>query len=205
MHIKLRDKSILILMLVNLFPIIGVTFFGWDIFEIVILYVLETMIIGLFNILKMFIVKDGGKPFLIPFFFIHYNGFILIQSVFVLMLLGGEIDDTGLLTEGTINDLYLTFTNRDFIIAILLIIFSHGVSFFRNFIKKRAFENLKLGKLMFAPYKRIFVQQFMVIGGAMIVMLFQAPMGFLIIFIMLKTVLDLRAHSKSHTPIKETK
>ena len=204
-QINLKDKSILTLIAVNVFPIIGVIFLGWDIFEVVILYVLETFIIGLFNILKMFIVKDGGKAFLIPFFFIHYNGFILIQSVFVLILIGGEIDETGFLTEGTIDSLYFTFTNRDFIIAILLIIFSRGVSFFRNFIKKREFENIKLGNLMFAPYKRIFVQQLMVIVGAIIVILFDAPMGLLIILIILKTFLDLRAHNKSHTLAKETK
>ncbi|RLD80208.1 MAG: hypothetical protein DRJ10_07755 [Bacteroidetes bacterium] len=198
-QINLKDKSILTLIAVNVFPIIGVFFLGWDIFEVVTLYVLETFIIGLFNIFKMFFVKDGGKPFLIPFFFIHYNGFILIQSVFVLILIGGEIDETGFLTEGTIDSLYFTFTNRDFIIAILLIIFSRGVSFFRNFIKQREFENVKLGNLMFAPYKRIFIQQLMVIVGAIIVILFDAPMGLLIILIILKTFLDLRAHNKSHT------
>lgn len=198
MHINFKDKSVITLIAVNVFPIIGVIFFGWEIFEVVILYVLETFLIGLFNILKMVLVKDGGKPFLIPFFFIHYNGFILIQSIFVIMLLGGEIDDSGLLTKETIDNLFLTFTNRDFIIAILLIIFSHGSSFFRNFIKNKEFERVKLGYLMFAPYKRIFIQQFMVIGGAMIVMFFQAPMGFLIILIILKTFLDLRAHNKSH-------
>ncbi|MEN8119272.1 MAG: DUF6498-containing protein [Bacteroidota bacterium] len=200
MQFNFKDKSEITLIAVNIFPIIGVIFFGWDISQVVILYVLETFLIGLFNILKMFFVKDGGKPFLIPFFFFHYNGFILIQSVFVVLLLGGEINDSGLLTTKTIDNLFLTFTNRDFIIAIFIIIFSHGSSFFRNFIKNREFERVKLGNLMFAPYKRIFVQQFMVIGGAMIVMLFHAPMGFLIILIILKTFLDLRAHNKSHTP-----
>ena len=61
--INLKDKSILMLIVVNLFPIIGVIFLGWNIFEVVILYVLETFIIGLFNILKMFFVKDGGNLF----------------------------------------------------------------------------------------------------------------------------------------------
>jgi len=185
--INFKDQSVLILIVVNIFPIFGVIIFGWDIFEIVALYVIETFIIGTYNVIKMGFTESNTKFVLIPFFLFHYNFFILIQSAFVVILIGDGIDD-----------LFSLFTNRDFLIAIGLIIFSHGLSFYKNYIKNKEFENMTVEKLMISPYKRIFVQQFMVIGGAFLVLLFNAPMGFLIILIVLKTFLDFRAHNKSH-------
>ncbi|OQX99999.1 MAG: hypothetical protein B6I20_09370 [Bacteroidetes bacterium 4572_117] len=188
MKINFKDYSVLTLIGVNIFPIIGVIFFSWDIFEIVMLYVLETFLIGLFNISKMAFTKGNAKFFLIPFFLFHYNFFIIIQSAFVVILLGNG-------TESLIEVL----TNSNFIIANILIIVSHGVSMHKNYINRKEYEIIKIEKFMIAPYKRIFVQQFTVIGGAFVVLLLKAPMGFLIILIIMKTFFDLRAHHKSHT------
>ncbi len=187
MKINLKDHSILILIAVNLFPIVGVIIFGWNIFEIVALYVIETIIIGLYNVIKMSFTEGKTKFALIPFFLFHYNFFILIQSIFVVILIGGGTDD-----------LFTLFTNRDFIIAICLIFISHGVSLYKNYINSKKYKTIKAETLMVSPYKRIFVQQFMVIGGAFVVMIFDAPMGFLIILIFLKILIDIRAHNKSH-------
>jgi len=68
MKINFKDHTILILIAVNLFPIIGVIIFNWDIFEIVALYVIETIIIGLYNVVKMGFTEGKAKFGLIPFF-----------------------------------------------------------------------------------------------------------------------------------------
>ncbi|MEN8119273.1 MAG: DUF6498-containing protein [Bacteroidota bacterium] len=200
MRIILKDYSVLLLIVVNLFPIIGALLLGWDIFEIVILYVLETFIIGLLNIFKMFFTKGVEKFFMVPFFLIHYNLFILGQSIFVIILLGGGINNNKFFESGSLDYLFSIIGNRDFIIAVFLIIFSHGFSFIKNFIRKKEYVKMDAIKLMFAPYQRIFLQQIMVIGGAFIILLFNTHVGILIIMIILKTMLDLRAHYKSHNP-----
>jgi hypothetical protein len=51
---------------------------------------------------------------------------------------------------------------------------------------------------MIAPYKRVFIQQLLVILGGFFVILFRGPVGFLVLLIGLKMIFDLRAHRRSH-------
>jgi predicted permease len=73
----------------NLIPFAGVFFFGWDVSFIVLLYWLENLIVGFYNILKMATVKTTAKAamlhklFVIPFFCIHYGGFCAVHGVFL--------------------------------------------------------------------------------------------------------------------------
>jgi len=81
-------KSLIVLLAANLMTLYGVLFLGWSSFEIVFVYCLESILIGIFNIFKMIlaggIVKDVGlKVFLAPFFAFHYNAFMIGQLVFV--------------------------------------------------------------------------------------------------------------------------
>ena len=199
MQFNFKDKSVIILIVVNLFPIIGVIFFEWDIFEVVMLYVIETIIVGTYNVIKMLFVKGDKKRFTIMFFIIHYNFFILIQSIFVIVLIGGDSTDSmGPDIGQGFHNLFSLFSYRDFKVAVLLIVISHGIAVYKNFIKPKLYKHADLEKLMMEPYKRIFVQQFMAIGGAIIAMMLQAPMGFLIILILMKTFFDLRAYHKTH-------
>ncbi|MDF2457057.1 MAG: hypothetical protein K0R51_3050 [Cytophagaceae bacterium] len=77
--------SVALLILVNLIPAVGVLLFGWEVFDVIFIYVMETIIIGLMNILKMAfstvlegksaespMMVHGLKLFLIPFFTVHY-------------------------------------------------------------------------------------------------------------------------------------
>ncbi|MBN1251727.1 MAG: hypothetical protein JXR51_04480 [Bacteroidales bacterium] len=199
MKFDFSDKSLIILLAVNLFPIFGVFFLNWDSFEIIFLYVVETFIIGFINVLKMSKKEGIEKFFLIPFFIFHYNFFILIQSIFVVIF--WSIGNSGFdeINENFGNEIFYSIGSKDFIIAVLLIIFSHSVSFYKNYIKNKEFLLYNIGELMFLPYKRIIIQQITVIGGAFIILLLKAPIGFLIIFIVLKIYFDMRAHFKSHS------
>ena len=49
------------LIIANLMPIYGVLFLGWEVFDIIIFYWLETIIIGLFNIIKI-AMAEGEAP-----------------------------------------------------------------------------------------------------------------------------------------------
>jgi hypothetical protein len=49
--------SIQALTVANLVPLFGVVFLGWDAAAIVLLYWIENLIIGLFNVLRMILVK----------------------------------------------------------------------------------------------------------------------------------------------------
>ncbi|MBW2485930.1 MAG: hypothetical protein JRE72_00795, partial [Deltaproteobacteria bacterium] len=70
--------SITALTIANLIPLIGVVFLGWDAAAIVLLYWIENLIVGFFNILRMLLVKVESrskqfqKLFMIPFFCVHF-------------------------------------------------------------------------------------------------------------------------------------
>ncbi|MGI9239888.1 MAG: DUF6498-containing protein [Verrucomicrobiales bacterium] len=48
-----RRPSALVLVLANLIPLVGVIFWDWSVFNIVVLYWMENLVIGVINILKM--------------------------------------------------------------------------------------------------------------------------------------------------------
>ncbi len=217
MKINLKDKSVLILIAVNIFPVVGVLLLDWSYLNVIFLYIIETIVIGLFNIPKM-ILADGSLPqtnrkspdlsasitkqpipneklpgclkvFLVPFFLVHYNFFILVQLIFI-----GTISDFTGEKEPAVQD----FLNYDFLIAIALIIASHSYSFYKNYIKKEEYKKTTIIKLMFLPYKRIFIQQITVIGGWFMIYTLNAPIVFMLILILLKTIFDLLSHYKIH-------
>src|SRR5688572_10228892 len=93
---KLKTGDIF-LILVNLIPLFGVLYENWDPKEMFLVYCLETVIIGGYNVIKMLLViitrprekwevGNGGKVgglFYVVFFIIHYGFFVFIQmSIF---------------------------------------------------------------------------------------------------------------------------
>ncbi len=211
---NLRDRSVIILIAVNLLPLVGVLCFDWDAIMIVMFYCIETFIIGVFNIAKMIkseaeIPKEhlqknvsnfsqtnnfGNKPgcikaAMVPFFIVHYNAFVIIQTV-VIVLLSIQASDI----ELNLN----SFISYEFIINVVLIVFSHAYSYKKNYIDKEEYKKQPITSLMFTPYKRVFIQQFTVILGTFFIILFQGPAGFLILLVGLKLIFDIRAHKISH-------
>jgi hypothetical protein len=91
--------SILALITANLAPLFGILFFGWDAASIVLLYWIENLIIGAYNILMMILVKVKSrsaqfkKLFIIPFFCVHFGGFCAVHGFFLLAFfkLGGDM------------------------------------------------------------------------------------------------------------------
>ena len=45
--------SLIVLIAANLVPIYGVVFLGWEVFPLLLLFWLENLIIGMYNVLKM--------------------------------------------------------------------------------------------------------------------------------------------------------
>lgn len=96
--------SMLVLVAANLVPLIGVAFWGWDIFLLLILYWLETAVIGFWTILRVLLVSgDGsatltrmsgvgrivGRGFQAAFFTVHAGIFMTVHFVFLWTLFAG--------------------------------------------------------------------------------------------------------------------
>ena len=66
-----------------------------------------------------------------------------------------------------------------------LFIASYGLYIFKDFLLSGMYKNAKPEKLLFAPYARIFIQQFCVILGG-IFLHFGAGKVFILIFVLVK-------------------
>ncbi|MCB1844147.1 MAG: hypothetical protein KDI09_14385, partial [Halioglobus sp.] len=85
-----RELSLLVLVLVNLLPVLGVLLFGWDVGALVILYWSENLVLGFYTLVKMLLVaplKGLGSGL---FFSIHYGGFCAVHGLFIVVLLIGQ-------------------------------------------------------------------------------------------------------------------
>jgi hypothetical protein len=164
---------------------------------------MENIIIGLMNIFKMKkaegellpgetqklkqfsingkIIQDVGKKFLIPFFIFHYGIFTLVHGIFVVIMFG--------------------FPNQSFsyILATFALLFlSHYISYRINYIGKREYMNISVGKLFYYPYNRVIIMHITILIGGMLVQSLGSPIYALIVMIIAKIILDLKYHNKEH-------
>ena len=182
------------LVLANLIPIYGVLQFGWSVGELLLLYWLETVVIGVFGIAKLVGARrergTPGRTFLsrLPkaaFFCIHFGGF----SAAHLLFLREVFDVPGL--------------DRFLLYATVGLAASHAFSFLSNYIGKREFITEDETQFMLAPYGRVVIMHVVVIAGAALVEKTGSTFPALLLLIALKTVVDLAAHIREHRKAAE--
>ncbi len=202
---KLSHLSVIVLLVSNIFPLYGVLFLGWRTFPLLYLYWLENVFIGIFNVLKMLCCQSpSAKPgitklAIIPFFCVHYGIFTLVHGIFVFTLFGDFFTDD--LFEPFSLGGFQSIWNYGMFLAGLELFLSHGISFGLNYIKGGEYKRVNLMELMQAPYGRVIVMHLTILGGAFLMVVLGSPVAGLIVLIVLKIALDLRAHIKEHFKI----
>lgn len=187
-----------LLIIANLLPLYGVWFEGWDPKQMFLVYCLETIIIGGYNVVKMIIVtldrkrdvweNHGSKTmitgwFFILFFIVHYGFFVFVQTGIFASVSGLNADsDFGPLTFLSKIFSYLSLDAK---IVLYIFITMYGFRMLFDFILSGKYRTTSLGLLMFQPYIRIFIQQFVVILGSMF-LAFGAGKIFMLIFVVIK-------------------
>ena len=146
-------------------------------------------IINCNDIFKLIIVGNVLSIFIVPFFMVHYGGFMAGHLVFLVALFGPK----GI---GIFHLMKQTFFNV--LPAVIFLLASHGFSFFYNFIGKGEYKNTDLEKQMSAPYRRIMLMHLTVIFGGWCVMGFGTPVAGLIVMILFKIIMDVYAHTNEH-------
>jgi hypothetical protein len=195
-----KEQSVWLLIISNVFVVFAAIYFKWSALEIVTIYIAETVIVGFFNILKMAIVPEKLvvlKIFLIIFFIFHYNFFILIQSIFVAVFFGVNFQ-TIPFNLAFFENLLEKEVIREQFYAVLIMVLSQGYSFIYYFIVKKEYKKFAIGDLMALPYKRIFIQQFVVLLGGWAMYIFKTHLVFMYLLFALKFLTDLYAHVKAH-------
>ena len=217
------DRSVWILVVANLLPLVGVFFFGWDARLILFIYWGENLVVGLLNVLKMVCIRGGvgensTKLFMIPFFMVHFGGFCAVHGVF-LVVLTSEFGSGGVPGEqgGVMSSLFpdssfwigplmfigLLFNLVSYIwsnyfqqiwLPILSLLFSHGYSFYENFIVPKKYLDRSLAAQMFAPYGRIVVMHVAILTAGMLVVVLGSPTPLIVVLVGMKIVIDVVAH-----------
>lgn len=211
--------SIIVLVIANLMSLIGIIFFGWNAILLLLAYWFESAIIGFFTLLKIALAKgnliknlsDSSqkinkigtivlKIFLIPFFIVHFGGFMFGHLIFI----------TAFFLQAEWGTSFQKIGADLFSMGLLIIplFISHGFSFFTNFLGKKEYEKITPNEAMFEPYPRIIVMHLAIIVGAFLsfalILLSKNPnAGFLnlgqaIMLVILKTTFDVFSHLKQH-------
>ena len=211
------DIALAALVLANLVPLFGVLMLDWDIGSVVVLYWFENLVIGGYTMLKMLLKARGRKRFLVLFFTLHYGGFCAIHGFFVLQLTRFAGEDWG--HAGTVTwpgplALLQMFINlgqqllaaapREFLLACLALVVSHGVSFVLVYLGQREYEHTTLKELMNAPYRRIAVLHIAIIAGGFLVAGLGSPLGLLAALVALKIGMDIMLHKRAHAPRRDS-
>lgn len=206
---KLRARGLLrpsaiALVLSNLVPVFGVLALGWSVFPILMLYWMENVVIGFYNVLRMVWCTGKGnvepaielettsaKLFLIPFFCAHYGLFCLVHGLSVYALFGGKSFAD---PNGPSSPFWPTMVSYQLHWALLSLAISHGVSFVDNYLLRGERFRAYFGVLLIQPYARVVVLHLALLLGAGAGLLLGLPCSALVLLVLMKIVLDLLAH-----------
>lgn len=179
------------LILANLMPLVGVLALGWSPFSVVMAYVVETIIVGVYTWLRILLAQQ--TPFVARigtamFFTMHYGLFVLVQTVFITLAVG--LQD------------WTPAVQQELAIAGACFFVSHGISFVTHYIHGGEYREAVANIELFRPYGRIFTQQFIAIFGGWLAFGFGgAHIGPVVILVVCKLVIDLGTHLRSHGTI----
>ena len=199
---KSLTRSDYFLIAANLLPVAGVWIWGWSPKEVFIVYALETVIIGLFTLLKMGIVtavrktdiwyngpsrtKQSGFFFML-FFLVHYGMFVAIQTGLFIQVSGIAKEYKAGFFDFFIHWPHYLGPDAYYMLAGFFI--SYGFSMYWNFLRTRQYRTISMMQLMFQPYGRIFIQQVTVILGSMF-LTFGVGKFFIFIFAAVKVFIE---------------
>lgn len=199
------------LVVANLIPLFGVLFGGWNAHSLLVVYWLESAVVGVESLFKILRAKGDDHPEELPqmsfndtsvnafvgqakraiasFFVFHYGMFWLVHGVFVLLFPGiGGMDPVSL---GVVP------------LAAAGLVLYHALSYHLNYIGGREYERTGPVTQMVEPYKRVFVLHLTILLGFFGIALVGAPVGALAVMVLVKTALDFWGHWREHERARE--
>jgi hypothetical protein len=206
------SPSALALIAANTIPLIGAVFFGWSIFSLMFLFWFENVIIGALNVVRFL----GAQPsrdeeaanskgvrifelclqlFFAGFFSFHYGMFCFVHGMFVVSMFGSDVGFS--MRSGPIGIMAICvpiLIKEKLVYAALAIFISHLFSLCYNYFYKGERVGAELQQIMGRPYGRVVVLHITIILGAVPAKLLGSPIWALVLLVVLKTIVDLKAH-----------
>jgi hypothetical protein len=188
--------STIALVLANLVPLAGAAFGGWSVYELLLLFWAENVVIGLFQVLRMggvlLLLRRLDQVGLIPFFILHYGMFAFVHGMVVTGSFGPPAEAP---LAGAIA---LLLSPSGLLFALLALVASHGFSFMVNFLGAGEWRDAEMPALMKQPYARVIVLHLVILGGGAAAVALGEPLAALVMLVVLKTAVDVVAHRRAH-------
>ena len=155
---------------------------------------------------------SAGRVVMALFFLLHYGAFWVGHGIFVFALprFGAFDGGGGRPTPSVCDDLFAQsfafcpsgpfgeVVWSSVAIAAVALFLSHGASFFLNYLGRGEYLRASPTRQMGSVYGRVFVLHLTILLGAFVAALLGAPIGVLLILVVLKTAFDLRLHLNEH-------
>jgi hypothetical protein len=161
--IPVRTRTLLAVVAGNMVPLVGVVFAGWSVLTILLLYWLESAVVGVFNFAKILAAR-GPTPTsysgpthpvgVALFFCVHYGLFWIVHGVFAFALgaaAGGGFDPSALLW------------------ALPWLVAVHAYDHVVEYRRGREYLRVSPGEQLFRPYGRVLAMHAAVLGGGFLV------------------------------------
>lgn len=192
------------LLLANLVPVAGVLLWGWSLIDLLMLYWLESAVIGLFTVLCVLVLRAqdepwwahlGKKVFAVPFFIAHYGMFWLVHGVFLVAFFAGGTEALFIRPGGLLSaPINYSVVRADILIwPLAVMVTSHAVAFITGFLATGEHRSSTVQGLMGRPYGRVLVLHFTIVFGAFLVRFLGQSVAVLLLFVLLKIVADVSA------------
>ncbi len=184
----------------NIIPLAGALLFGWRVVDILLLFWLENVVIGVFNVLRMGVrmaaFREWAGLFLIPFFVVHFGAFCAAHGAFLMgfALAMAAPPDFAIGASGVVAILRELMTQPAMAWGLAGMVLSHGVSFVANFLMRGEWRAADLRALMGQPYARVMILHVVIIFGAFAVLQLGQPVWALALLVLLKVAVDVAAH-----------
>lgn len=194
--------SLAVLLIANLLPLVGVALWGWKLFDLIVIYWLETLVIGGFGVMQMALTTGWFALFVVPFFIVHFGGFMAGHFVFLNVMFGDNAGKSFSAIPGRLHDMIVA---DGLWVALIGLAISHGLGFLFGFLLpwlRRRWQGgrpgeeadpASAGNVMFGPYKRVVIMHVSILFGAFFVTVFGNNFAFLALLVVLKTASDLYA------------
>ncbi|MGB0134811.1 DUF6498-containing protein [Dokdonella sp.] len=192
-----RRSDLIIVVLANLIPLHQVVNGAWSLSEVIALFWLENLIIGIVHFSKLLLCNPAKRPrskddkLAIEFFPIFYGGFTLLQGVALVLGYFFIGFDSGTLSQ---SDGFSSHAQLSvFWWALAAILFSHAISFVRRYLYGGGRRRETIDSLGMGPIRRVVILQVLLVGGGIIAAWYGEPIWALVVLVSVKLLVDLAA------------
>jgi len=194
----------LLLLLANLVPLIGVIYWGWDAFLLLMLYWMETAIIAFWTYVRItsvplttMLAEQSGsatpmasRVVVLIFFMVHSGIFMTVHFVFLWVLFSGAWAQR---VHGPVDFARQIVIQSGLWVPLLLMFAVRGfaaISENREWARVLPSNTPGVGAIVGGLYARIVIMHMVVLLGAWVAIAFGSALGPIILLVVLKTLVD---------------